>query len=112
MYARNEILFPACVIPDLRDLCGAEWRQLVDRVLTLPDAHPENLACPLMMIRIDAVWNCETDSYRAMRGCSMCATQTLRRLKTTDAELLKLYEQALADIEAYLEQQNLAVRVA
>ena len=91
MYTKNELMFPPAVIPQLRDQRGPEWQKLVDRVLTLDEDDPEVLAFVLMMIRLDGCMECETDSYRAMRGCNNCATQTLRRLKTPDRDLLKLY---------------------
>ena len=112
MYADNELLFPTYVTSSLRDLRSDEWRTLVERVMALPETHPESLAFSLMMIRLDGCLECETDSYRAMRGCAMCATQTLRRYKGADRDLLKAYEQALIDIQAYLEAQNPAAKVA
>ena len=112
MYAKNELLFPSCAIPTLCELRGKEWRKLIDRVTSLPENHPERLAFSLMMIRLDGCLECETDSYRAMRGCAMCATQTLRRFKGSDGDLLTVYAQALADIEAYLAAQNPAAKVA
>ncbi|MBN1313614.1 MAG: hypothetical protein JXB30_19570 [Anaerolineae bacterium] len=110
MYANNEILFPNYVIPLLRDMRGEEWRQLVDRVVTLPPSHPEVLAFVLAMIRLNGCMDCETDSYRAMRGCAMCAAQTLRRYHDPDLELLKTYDEALAEVQAYLLEQEEAVR--
>ncbi len=102
MYTKNELMFPPYVIPHLREQRGAEWQKLVERVLGLEEDHPEVLAFVLMMIRLDGCMECETDSYRAMRGCSNCATQTLRRLKVSDRELLRQYKTALKDIEAFL----------
>ena len=102
MYAKNELMFPPYVIPVLRNQRGPEWQKLIDRVLTLPEEHPEALAFCLMMIRLDGCMECETDSYRAMRGCNLCATQTLRRYKGNDRELLKMYKCALKDIEDFL----------
>ncbi|MBI3241025.1 MAG: hypothetical protein HYZ49_01865 [Chloroflexi bacterium] len=102
MYAKNEIMFPPYVIPALREYRGAEWQRLIDRVLSLEEDHPEVLAFCLMMIRLDGCMECETDSYRAMRGCCMCATQTLRRYKGNDRELLKLYKEALKDVEGFV----------
>lgn len=52
----------------------------------------------LMMIRLDGCLTCHADSYRAMRGCTLCAQQTITRFKGSDEELIDLYEQALADI--------------
>lgn len=114
MYTSNELLFPNYVIPVLRDMRGPEWRQLVDHVLSLPEGHPESMAFVLMMIRLNGCLECETDSYRAMRGCAMCATQTLRRFKGPDRELIEAYNQALADLTAFLadEQTGEARRIA
>lgn len=113
MYTDNELLFPNYVIPLLRDMRGEEWRALVDRVVEQPDDHPEKLAFVLMMIRLNGCMECETDSYRAMRGCAMCATQTLRRFKEPDSELIDAYTKALADIKEYLaEREEEARRIA
>ena len=113
MYTSNEILFPNYVIPLLRDMRGPDWRGLVDRVLELPTDHPETLAFVLMMIRMNICMECETDSYRAMRGCAMCATQTLRRYHGSDRDLLKSYDKALTDVQAFLvTQEQLAARGA
>lgn len=107
MYADNEILFPPYAIPKLREGRGEDWQQLVDRVLQVPEDHPEALAFSLMMIRLDGCMNCETDSYRAMRGCVPCALQSLRRFKGSDEELLARFEQALEDVRQHLEATEL-----
>lgn len=105
MYADNEMLFPSNVIPQLRKARGEEWKALVDRVARLPEDDPESLAFSLLMIRIDGCLDCETDSYRAMRGCNLCALQMLRRFKGSDGELLEMYQEALVDVRAHLESQ-------
>lgn len=102
MYTKNELMFPPHVIATLRDQRGVEWQKLVDRVLGLEEDHVEVLAFVLMMIRFDGCMECETDSYRAMRGCGNCAVQTLRRMKANDRELLKHYKAALKDVEVFL----------
>lgn len=102
MYTRNELMFPPYAIPALRDLRGEEWRQLVERVTALPPTHPDSLAFSLMMIRLDGCLACETDSYRAMRGCTLCAAQTIRRFKGSDCELLQAYDDARRDVTAFL----------
>ena len=101
MYAENELMFPHAVIPALRRLRGARWQALVDHVLTLPQTHEDTLAFMLMMVRLDGCIQCETDSYRAMRGCSACAIQTLRRYKGSDDDLIALFDQALADVRLF-----------
>jgi hypothetical protein len=101
MYTRNELMFPHYAIARLRDARGPGWRELVDRVTSLPETHDDVLAFMLMMVRLNGCLPCETDSYRAMRGCAMCSLQTLRRYKDTDHDLLAMYEQARADIREY-----------
>ncbi len=103
MYAFNELLFPPETISMLRQLRGETWRSLVDKVLSLPEDHPESLAFSLMMIRLDGCLACETDSYRAMRGCTPCSRQTLRRFKGPDYDLKARYLEALEDMREYLE---------
>ncbi len=107
MYAANEILFPPYLIPKLREKRGQPWRSLVDRVAHLPEDHPESLAFSLMMIRLDGCMDCETDSYRAMRGCQACAEQMLRRYKGRDEDLLSNYDIALSDIRLYMSAEPL-----
>ena len=102
MYAENEILFPPHVIPRLARARGELWRALVERVNDLPPDHEETLAFSLLMIRLDGCLSCETDSYRAMRGCAACALQTLHRFKGTDQDLLQRYQKAVQDVQAYL----------
>jgi hypothetical protein len=106
MYTKNELMFPNYAIQHLRDARGDEWRKLIDHVASLPETHEEVLAFMLMMIRINGCLPCETDSYRAMRGCIMCTRQTLRRFKESDDELLHIYAEALDDVRAYQTEQR------
>ncbi len=104
MYQRDaEVLFPARVIAQLRDLRGWEWRRLVDRVLEAGESHPDTLAFGLMMIRMDGCMTCHSDSYRAMQGCSLCARQNVMRFKGTDKDMVRAWEEARTDIMLWLE---------
>lgn len=103
MHAGSELLFPPYAIVPLKELRGSEWQALVKRVAALSETHPDSLAFSLLMLRLDGCLTCETDSYKAMRGCVQCAIQTIRRFKESDKELLKLYKQAQEDMNAYLE---------
>jgi hypothetical protein len=98
----NELLFPAYVIPKLKDLRGPEWRTLIERIARLPEDHADSLALSLMMIRLDGCGTCTTDSFKAMRGCALCAMQSLRRFKGNDRELIKLYQKAQDEVAEYL----------
>lgn len=109
MYAKNELMFPHYAIPHLGETRGEAWRTLIDRVAALPETHEEVLALMLTMIRLNGCMPCETDSYRAMRGCIMCSLQTLRRFKEPDEILLGMFEQALADVRAYRQRTEPAV---
>lgn len=102
MYANNELMFPHHVIPTLRNMRGPEWKALIDRISNLPETHEEPLALMLLMIRLNGCMECETDSYRAMRGCDVCSVQTLRRFKGPDKELVEMFNQALLDVREYV----------
>jgi hypothetical protein len=98
----TEMLFPSRVITSLRNLRGKPWRDLVDRVVEEEEGSPDNLAFCLMMIRLDGCLTCHSDSYRALRGCTLCAQQAIARFKGTDVELVKQFKQAKVDVAHYL----------
>jgi hypothetical protein len=97
-----EVLFPARVIVSLRHLRGDRWQQLVERVLSLPESEPDVLAFNLMMIRLNGCLSCHADSYRALHGCTLCASQTVSRFRGTDDDLIQLWEVAQAEILTWL----------
>ena len=98
---RTELLFPPSLIPDLKDLRGKEWRELVEYVASLPETHDDTLAFCLMMIRLNACMGCVSGSYRFMRGCELCSQQTIARYQGTDEELIALYHQAQEDLKRH-----------
>ncbi len=103
MYQNDtEMLFPSRVIPSLTGLRGAGWKDLVEQVAQEPDGSDETLAFGLMMIRLNGCLTCHADSYRAMRGCTACAQQSVTRFKETDGALVKLYHAAEKDVNRYL----------
>ncbi|HNS50768.1 MAG TPA: hypothetical protein PKO09_06250 [Anaerolineae bacterium] len=98
---RTDLLFPPKLIPALRNLRGEVWRDFVDTIVHLPETHPDKLAFCLLMIRLDACLSCLSGSYRFMRGCELCATQTIARYQGTDEELIAQYERAKHDLARY-----------
>jgi hypothetical protein len=91
MYADNELLFPPHAILPLRAARGPVWKDLVDRVASLPDA------------------------FRAMRGCVACSHQVLHRYKGPDVDLVKRYSRCLHEVRSHLglpEEADLAARAA
>lgn len=105
MYPKAELLFPPRLIPTLKNLRGPEWAALVERVAKLPETDPDSLAFSLMMIRLDGCVKCHEGSFKYMRGCYLCATQTVMQFKGSDADLYQLYLKARRDIDSYLAGQ-------
>ena len=91
MYPKAELLFPPRLASSLRGLRGPQWASLVDRVTRLPETDPDSLAFTLLMIRLDDCVKCHEGSFKYMRGCLLCATQTVMQFKGTDADLLAKY---------------------
>ena len=72
------------------------------QVTKLPETDPDSLAFTLMMIRLDGCVKCHEGSFRYMRGCQLCASQTVMQFKGEDADLVILYQKARRDVDAYL----------
>ena len=102
MYPKAELIFPPRLISSLRDLRGPDWAALVDRVAKLAETDPESLAFTMMMIRLDGCLSCETDSFRAMRGCLACTHQVLHRYKGPDTDLVKRYQRCHDEVRTHL----------
>lgn len=98
----TDLLFPPRVIPDLREVRGPIWRKLVARVSGAKAVSVERMAFILMMVRLNGCASCNADSFRAMNGCTSCAKQSLKRFRGSDAELVKLYEEAKNEVTQYL----------
>jgi len=93
-----ELLFPARVVASLRYLRGELWQSLVEHIMRCPESDTDLLAFSLLMIRLDGCITCHADSYRAMRGCTLCAQQTVSRFRGTDEDLLRQWEIARGEI--------------
>jgi hypothetical protein len=98
-----EMLFPSRVIPALRDLRGNDWKHFIDHVSNCPESDPDVLAFGLLMIRLNGCITCNSDSYRALRGCTQCAQHTVARFKGSDNDLIHRWQEARLEIVAYLE---------
>jgi hypothetical protein len=104
IHTKAELLFPAHLISSLRELRGEDWRLLVDRVAALPETHPDSLAFVLMMIELNGCLRCNSNNYKFLRGCFLCATQTVQSFKGTDDDLLELYGRARHELNMHLTQ--------
>jgi hypothetical protein len=103
----TELLFPLRVLPALEDMRSAEWAKIVDEVQSESKNSLSAFAFELMMVKLNSCGVCDADSFRAMRGCSQCSKQTIRRFKGSDADLTRLFQQAKQDIKNYLESNHL-----
>ncbi len=102
MYPDSEILFPSRCIPQLGELRGDEWAELVERIAALPDGHEDVLGFSLMMINLGSCLTCDLDSYRASLGCCTCACRSVGGFKGSDKELIQEFEEAREKVRAYL----------
>jgi len=102
----TELLFPPRIIPALRNLRGARWQKLIDRIDESDEMSPEKVAFVLMMVRINGCASCNADSFRAMHGCTQCAKQAIRRIKETDKEIKETLESATQEVIQYLELKS------
>ena len=102
MYPDSEILFPSRCIAQLRNLRGAEWAELIDHVVKLPNSHEDVLALSLMMVNMASCMTCDLDSYRASLGCCTCARRTISGFKGTDRDLVRQFEESREEVRAYL----------
>ncbi|MEX2144663.1 MAG: hypothetical protein WD740_08705 [Anaerolineales bacterium] len=95
----TEIIFPLRVVPALRDLHGANWRKVSDRVAKAAPDSPEAISFVLAMARIDGCQSCNADSFRAMKGCTLCAQDAVRRYRGGEKALLKMVAKARSDLD-------------
>ena len=112
MYPDSEILFPSRCIPQLRDLRGPTWAELVDRVAALPDGHEDVLGFSLTIIRLGSCLTCDLDSYRASLGCCTCACRSVGGFKGSDKELVRRFERARDEVRAFLRSDNIPGPIA
>lgn len=104
--SETEFLFPLRMSGDLCDLRNKDWKKLINQVNGDQATRVDRIAFVLMMVRLNGCIGCNADSYRAMRGCSACARQTIRRFRNSDSELLSLYEQAKLEAEHFVDKQE------
>jgi hypothetical protein len=57
-----------------------------------------------MMVKMCGCVGCNADSFRAMRGCTQCARQSVRRNRGGDHELVEQHKGLLREVEAALQK--------
>lgn len=98
----TEVMFPPRMIGQLRKLRGVDWQRLIDCVSSDGAELIDRAAFTLMMVRIGGCQSCTIDSYRGMRGCTVCVRQTIRRFRGSDQDLIKQFDQCKAELQQFL----------
>ncbi len=102
----TEMLFPLRAIPALADLRGPEWQALVIRLTDEPVEISEKAAFTSLVVKLAGCTGCNADSFRAMRGCTQCARQIIKRFKGSDADLIKNYKECQKEMITYLHKRD------
>jgi hypothetical protein len=102
----TELLFPLRAVSNLLDVRGREWRKLVEQVNREDALLIDQLAFILTVVKQAGCVSCNSDSFRAIRGCAQCSVQAIRRFKGSDAELLDLYQQSRIEVEKFLKKRS------
>lgn len=98
----SDFLFPPRAIPMLRDLRGREWQTLIEQISSQEPEDIPRMALVLLMVRLGGCATCQADSFRAMRGCVQCSTQTIKRFRGQDADLLNLFYETRDEVARYV----------
>ena len=101
----TDLLFPPRAILHLSDERGAAWRDLVTAVAESGQDSLDQTAFILMMARMNVCGTCNSDSYRAMNGCTVCSKQSLKRFHESDEVLTNIYDLARGEVEQYLKDK-------
>ena len=113
MKNQTEFLFAHWAVSKLKELRGAKWRALVERVEKLPEDDPDALAFDLTMVRINGCANCNLHRYRDRGGCAQCSRFVLTTLsKESEASLLARYHVAQKEISNWTRSVMLEKKVA
>jgi len=55
-----------------------------------------------MMIKLCKCLRCDLGSYRASLGCCTCAQRAIKGFKGSDRALMRYYDRARREVQAYL----------
>jgi hypothetical protein len=103
----TELLFPLRVIQTLSNSRGEEWNAYVQKASSADAAVTDQIAFVLLMVRLGGCVTCNADSFRAMKGCSQCARQTIKRFRGSDQELIEQLNQSQKEVAQYLAKRGI-----
>jgi len=101
----TELIFPIRILPLLKDLRGETWKQTITEVLETNDLVSQ-VGITILMIKIAGCITCNADSYRAIRGCTLCSQQAIKRYKGSDKELNQFFRKSCKKVKLFLEKRE------
>ncbi|HCS41064.1 MAG: hypothetical protein ACYDH2_08890 [Anaerolineaceae bacterium] len=102
----TEMLFPMRVIPSLGDMRGPEWQKLIEHLSDEMTDDSEKIAMTALVVKLAGCAGCNTDSFRAMKGCTQCARLIIKRFKGNDADLIRNYQDSQKEVTNYLSKRD------
>jgi hypothetical protein len=100
----TETLYPFRVTPLLKSYRSKIWKDIIDQVVDKQASDIDQIGFSMMMVKLGGCITCSADSFRAMKGCTHCATQTVRRFRGTDEELKELFLENVEEVKKYREK--------
>jgi len=102
----TQIMFPLHAVQFLQGMRGDLWDDLL---MSLKDLSP--LSCEvsgfiLMMTRQCGCSTCNSDSFRAMKGCIECSRQAIKRYKGDDDSLMAIHHKCISEMEKKQHEKN------
>jgi hypothetical protein len=107
----TELVYPLRVSPVLGTMRGDDWQVLVGRISSNQADLLDQYGFVLLMVKLSGCLACNADSFRAMRGCTLCAKQTIRRYRGNDRDLIEQFNISRREVEAYVSKQALSGKV-
>ncbi len=81
---------------------GEKWRDLIDHLLSDDTSVEEELGFSLLMVELCSCTSCNSYSFRAIRGCTTCATSTIQRYRGSDEELISRHQEKTNEMRKHL----------
>jgi hypothetical protein len=101
----TELVFPIRILPLLKDLRGEIWKQIITEVLESNNLVSQ-VGITILMIKVAGCTTCNADSYRAIRGCTLCSQQAIKRYKVPDKELNQFFRKSCNKVKIFLEKRE------
>jgi hypothetical protein len=101
----TELIFPIRILPKLTNLRGEIWENNITEVLETNDLVNQ-VGMIVLMIKVAGCITCNADSYRAIRGCTLCSQQAIKRYKGTDKELNQIYRKSCKKVKKFIEKRE------